>query len=321
MTYGHSLRPVNPIPTIAMLRRLLISAPCVLAVVNCATNPSGKARTAITPPSGQAASALSVPTGFPASCAPDEVRVMLLGTYHFANPGLDEVKQQVDDVLASARQKEIGDLVEKLARWRPDQIAVEWSTADSAALHAQYGRYRSGLLDPSRSEVVQVGFRLAARLGLPTVEAIDVKQPFRLGNDSAGPLLKRRPDLKEIEDRVSAELQRESDSHASAFAKLSIVNQLAELNGDASLHAGNSRGMFGALLPLGEGTNYGGPQVLARWYERNFIMVHHLYRSLRPDTRRVLVIVGAGHVPPMRNVLDEAPQFCPVSPLPYLAAE
>jgi hypothetical protein len=32
----------------------------------------------------------------------------------------------------------------------------------------------------------------------------------------------------------------------------------------------------------------------------------------------VLVIVGSGHVPPMRNILDESPDFCPVSPLQRL---
>jgi hypothetical protein len=141
---------------------------------------------------------------------------------------------------------------------------------------------------------------------------------MRLGNDSVRALLARRRDLKELTDRAGADAQQESDSLASAFAASSIVTQLRELNGDPALHGGNSRGMFAALLPLGEGTNYGGPQTLARWYERNIVMVHHLYRSLRPGTRRVLVIVGAGHVPPMRNLLDEAPQFCPVSPLPLL---
>jgi hypothetical protein len=244
---------------------------------------------------------------------------MLLGTYHFANPGRDEVKQQVDDVLAPERQKEITELVEKLARWSPEQIAVEWSSTDSASLRAQFVSFRAGTLAPSRNEVVQVGFRLAARLGLPTVETID--HQMRIGNDSAGALLARRPDLKEITERASAAAQRESDSHAAAFRRLSIVHQLVEANSDSALHAGNSRGMFGALLPLGEGSNYGGPQILARWYERNVIMVHHLYRTLRPDTRRVLVIVGSGHVPPLRNVLDEAPQLCPISPLPYLTRE
>jgi CTP:molybdopterin cytidylyltransferase MocA len=76
--------------------------------------------------------------------------------------------------------------------------------------------------------------------------------------------------------------------------------------------------MFGSMLAAGQGGNRGGPQLLARWYERNIIMAHNLTRVLRPGTRRVLVVVGSGHVPPMRNVLHESPDFCPVSPLPYL---
>jgi hypothetical protein len=76
--------------------------------------------------------------------------------------------------------------------------------------------------------------------------------------------------------------------------------------------------MFGGYLQAGEGQNYGGPQFLAQWYARNFDMAHNLTRMLRPDVRRILVIVGSGHVPPLRNILDEAPQFCPVSPLSLL---
>jgi hypothetical protein len=76
--------------------------------------------------------------------------------------------------------------------------------------------------------------------------------------------------------------------------------------------------MFGSWLATGEGSNRGGPQLLARWYERNFYMAHNLTRVLRPGTRRMIVLVGSGHVPPLRNILDESPEFCPVSPLPFL---
>ena len=51
------------------------------------------------------------PTGFPAGCGPAEVQVMLLGTYHFANPGRDVIKQDIDDVLQPKRQAELEDLL------------------------------------------------------------------------------------------------------------------------------------------------------------------------------------------------------------------
>ena len=76
--------------------------------------------------------------------------------------------------------------------------------------------------------------------------------------------------------------------------------------------------LMGNVLQAGEGQNYGAPPFLAQWYARNFNMAHNLTRLLRPDVRRVLVVVGSGHVPPLRNLLGEAPQFCPVSPLSLL---
>jgi pheromone shutdown protein TraB len=47
-------------------------------------------------------------------------------------------------------------------------------------------------------------------------------------------------------------------------------------------------------------------------------MAHNLTRMLRPGVWRIVLVVGSGHVMPLRNLLDEAPQFCPVSPLEIL---
>jgi hypothetical protein len=259
---------------------------------------------------------LELPTGFPARCHPGEVEVLLLGTYHMDNPGLDAVKTEIDDVLAPSRQAELDSLVRRLAQWRPDQVAVEWPLTFADSARARFERYVGGTLAPSRNEVVQIGFRLAKQLGHPTVYPIDHSMP--IGNDSIGALFARRADLKQAADSVTALLQARADSAAPLRRRQSVIEQLRETNSEAALRRGNSEGMFGALLPAGEGGNYGGPQVLAHWYERNIRMVHNLYRSLRPNTRRVLLVVGSGHVPPLRNLLDEAPQFCPVSPLPYL---
>jgi hypothetical protein len=257
-----------------------------------------------------------LPTGFPLRCARGEVEVMLLGTYHFANPGADDIKVKVVDVLEPPRQAEIEDVVARLAQWKPDQIAVEWPLSFADSTRARYARYVAGTLPPSRDEVVQIGFRLARRLGHPTVYPIDHQMP--IGNDSVGPLFARRPDVKRVADSVSATLQARADSAAPLQQRQSILEHLREANSDDALHGGNSEGMFGALLPAGDGDNYAGPQILARWYERNLRIVHNLHRSLGPGTRRVLVVIGSGHVPPLRNLLDESPQFCPVSPLPYL---
>ncbi len=59
--------------------------------------------------------------------------MLLLGTYHFANPGLDVVKTDVADVLLSpGKQAEISAIVDALGRFQPTRIAVE-QTAGAAS--------------------------------------------------------------------------------------------------------------------------------------------------------------------------------------------
>lgn len=260
------------------------------------------------------AQTLDRPTGFPAVCRPGEVQVMILGTYHFANPGHDVIKQNIDDILAPKRQAQLDDLVRRLASWKPDRIAVEWPISQSDTIRARYARYIAKTLQPNRNEVVQIGFRLASRLGHAAVFPIDDDSFLDL-NDSLKAVLQRRPEFKNARDSIVAVLQKEAEAMDAWRRTTTIRMHLLRLNSDEALHGGNSLGMFGGFLPAGEGQNYGGPQFLAQWYARNFNMAHNLTRMLQPGVRRILVVVGGGHVPPLRNLLDEAPQFCPVSPL------
>jgi len=261
--------------------------------------------------------AVDRPTGFPVVCATNEVQVTLLGVYHFANPGRDVIKQTVDDVLTPQRQEQLDSLVARLASWRPDRIAVEWPWSFADSTRARYERYRAGTLAPSRNEVVQIGFRLAARLGHAAVYPIDDDSFLDL-NDSLRAIDQRRPEFKRTRDSIVVILQASADSNNAWRRQTTIVDHLRRLNSEQALHDGNSLGMFGGYLSAGEGANYGGPQFLTQWYARNMNMAHNLTRILQPNVKRILVIVGSGHVPPLRNILDEAPQFCPVSPLPLL---
>ncbi len=242
---------------------------------------------------------------------------MLLGTYHFASPGRDAIKQDIDDVLEPKRQAELEDLVTRLASWHPDRIAVEWPFSQTDSARARYARFVANRLAPNRNEVVQIGFRTAARLGHEAVYPIDDDSFLDL-NDSLRAIDQRRPEFKRTRDSISAVLQKQAEAMNAWMRTTTVREHLLRLNSDGALHGGNSLGMFGGYLSAGEGNNYGGPQFLAQWYARNFNMVHNLTRMLRPDVKRILVIVGNGHVPPLRNLLDEAPQFCPVSSLSVL---
>src|SRR5688572_23768351 len=151
------------------------------------------------------------PTGFPAVCDQAEVQVMLLGTYHFANPGRDVIKQDIDDVLQPRRQAELEDLVSRLASWQPDRIAVEQPISRTDTVRARYARYLAKALPPNRNEVVQIGFRLASRLGHDAVYPIDDDSFLDL-NDSLKAVEQRRPEFKRARDSLTAVLQKEAEA-------------------------------------------------------------------------------------------------------------
>ncbi|WP_439025897.1 DUF5694 domain-containing protein [Haloarchaeobius sp. DT45] len=269
---------------------------------------------------------------------PHETEVLLLGTYHMDNPGLDVVNVEADDVLAPDRQRELRALADQLAEWGPDRVAVERPHDRQNEVDSLYDDYRTGVReygeeasidpphparsDPStecRSEVVQVGFRLADRLGHECVHAVDC--PGQLGTRSDAD--DETVDLGELTQRAMAELdvplpdldvmQRESDEH---LHESTIPEHLHWLNHEDRLHQNHDL-MFAAAM-AGTDRRYLGSELLGAWYERNLRMVENVWRATEDGDDRVLVLVGSGHVHVLRHLFDEMPMFCPVSPLPVL---
>ena len=81
------------------------------------------------------------PTGFPAVCAPDEVQVLLVGMHHFRGSTRDAVSGEPENMLTSARQAQLEDLVTRLARWSPEQVMVELPYRFVDSVNARFRRY------------------------------------------------------------------------------------------------------------------------------------------------------------------------------------
>ena len=78
---------------------------------------------------------------FPEQAARPEI--LVLGTFHMANPGRDIHNLQADDMLSPRRQKEIGELIEVLKRFHPTKVAVE-ADVGSHAVTQRYSDYVAG---------------------------------------------------------------------------------------------------------------------------------------------------------------------------------
>lgn len=262
---------------------------------------------------------------------PGQARVMLLGTYHMDNPGLDTHNVDADDVLTSRRQSELEELVDRLAGWNADEVAVERPKDREDAVRDAYRSYRDGEYaydeevdirstgpgreDPAtecRSEVVQVGFRLADRLAHETVHAVDSHpdpppgaEGFSWDAPDPDEVPYPVPDFAGVEQE-EAERLRES-----------TLTEYHRLTNEANRLQRNHDGMFAGAVPQGADEDYRGARMLGYWYERNLRMVQNLWDAVDPGNR-LLLVVGSGHVRVLRHLLDETPMTCPVSPLPLL---
>jgi hypothetical protein len=104
---------------------------------------------------------------------PEPVRVLILGTYHFGNPGQDLHNMKVDDVRTPAKQTELAEIAARLARFNPNKIAVEAVSDRQDLTTKKFDGFTLEMLAKDPDERVQIAFRLAHKLGQKSVYGID----------------------------------------------------------------------------------------------------------------------------------------------------
>ena len=238
-------------------------------------------------------------------------QVMVLGTYHFANPGLDVVKTDVADVLTPEKQGEIMELIDLLADFRPTKIAVEMRHDQAPRLDSLYSAYRAGTHTLSRNEVQQLGFRLAEQFDHSRLYPIDHEGEFPFG---AVMEYAQAHDLDFVED-VQRTLQKITEEQNRWQKEKSIIEILRLMNDPEHIDWGHARYMDFARV--GAGDTFVGADLLSKWYERNIRIFSSLQAIAEPDDR-ILVIIGAGHLAILRELVESDSRLVLIEPLDYI---
>jgi hypothetical protein len=214
--------------------------------------------------------------------------ILVLGTYHMANPGHDIHNMQADDVLAPKRQQEIAQLIEVLKKFHPTKIAIE-SVGNYRV--KQYSDYVAGQYPLSSNEIEQIGFRLAKELGHHTIYPVDEDGDFPwepLVNYAKANGLGEKFDA--IEARNAAQVKDDNNflrSHT-------VLETLQYMNSDSMAARGIAS--YYAYVPYGDRFDYAGPNLLAAFYQRNIRIYHNIVKLIESPSDRILVIYGAGHL-------------------------
>lgn len=244
------------------------------------------------------------------------IQVMILGSYHMGNPGLDTVNIEADDVTLPKRQLELAVLAEQLARFAPTKVAVEMVPTLDSFVIAAYEKFTPADLLNDRNEIAQIGFRLAKRMKHRAVFAIDEQSktidyyPFDKveayantnGQDA------EIASLKTSWQALGAELE--------AMQKRSTVSQiLRELNSVKAIASDQSQ--YTKMLRFGQGNDWVGADLNAAWYLRNAKIHAKLMKIAQPGDR-IVVLYGAGHNYLLRDFVRTTPGFLLIEPRAYL---
>jgi hypothetical protein len=239
------------------------------------------------------------------------VKVLLLGSFHFGYPNLDQHKTDsghMVDVMSDQRQREIRQLVNVLASFKPTRIYVEQGS--QAFTDSLYNAYLQGRHSLRRNETDQLAFRLSKELQLPKVYAADAssfayEQYRKL--PSLDYLWNEQVPVDTLRDAmIGQRYMRLYNAGDSVEMENTILESFLLMAEDQTL-----RRMHGAYLSTGFNTvNNSGPDMLAMWwYDRNLRIFNNILKTRPGVNDRIIVLFGNGHMPILKHCFASSPEF------------
>ncbi|MFK7972134.1 MAG: DUF5694 domain-containing protein, partial [Bacteroidia bacterium] len=252
----------------------------------------------------------ATPTAEPAASKASK-QVLLIGTFHYHNPGADVAKTKSFDIMNEASQQELEVLAEKIKAFNPTKIFVEWSYDEQAELNALYLKYvsRTYFTQPDlsdfyqKNEIFQLAFRAAQKLGLKSVDAIDYTDtsfPF----DSMMTVMEANKQVA-LQEQTGAGIKKFTQEFDSQIENgSSLTDLMLYLNTD-DLRSFSNEFHNGVPLLVGDTENFIGPFLTAEWYKRNLYMWSLAQKKTNPSDERIMILVGASHAAIMEQFIEE----------------
>lgn len=248
----------------------------------------------------------------------NEIRVMILGTYHMAGSTSDLINVEADSVLTERRQQELAELADALAAFKPTLVVTERVTDAPDYIDPKYAEFTDATLLESENERVQVAYRLAKRTGVTRVHGID-EQPSE-GEPDYFPFDKVMGHASATgqQDAIGAFLagaQKMVEDFTAETAEDHIALKLLKINTGPM----SAPDFYYALSEFDQGEDQPGAELQAYWFMRNAKIWSKVMDVTQPDDR-VVVVYGAGHKYWLEHMAEHTDDYVLVDPAPYLEA-
>ena len=216
-------------------------------------------------------------------------------------PDLDVAKVKTFNVMSDKSQKELENITNKIKKFSPDKIFIEWNYQKQAKLDKFYAKNTDSLLKKDSDEIVQVALRSAKKLGHKKLYAIDYNEtdfPY----DSLVKEMKVANQFDLIKKNIETMKHYETDFNTK-ITKYSLTQLLLDVNKqDINWYLGTAnRG--------GKIDNFVGAFLVSEWYRRNLYMYSLIQKLTESKDDKIMVLLGAGHTAMLREFIKHDPNF------------
>ena len=228
-----------------------------------------------------------------------KTEVLLLGTFHFANPGLDVAQFEDVNILSEKRQKEVEDLVAKLKQFKPNKIFIEAPASSQKRYDSLLLAYINGTHKLNANESQQVGFRLARECGLSRLYCIDYTD-ISFPMDSVIKIMIANQQMSMVQ-YVQETIQKEQNNFNEQLRTKTITQLM--IDGNTEDMYNKLAGLYYFFLEAGDKNNHVGSFLASEQWRRNIYIYENILKNLDKKDERVFVLYGTTHVAMLKEMM------------------
>lgn len=246
--------------------------------------------------------------------------VLILGTAHYSN-----VKS--DSITSNQKQKELREILNALKKFNPQQILVERPSVQDSIFNMAFEYAKKGQKLPKdidwllNNEIYQIGIRLAVELQLPqSVQGIDWRLPnldsnnhsfkndieknyFLYAKSVLSPSIKYKSD-KGYSELISS-IHHQFEKYYGLEKNVTLKEMYLALNDPKNIEKLYTANRLGELYL---DTNLGAEKTEIGSF-RDYKTFRCALNAIKPETKRILIIYGAGHTQILRQLFQFSDQF------------
>ena len=235
-----------------------------------------------------------------------KTEVLLVGTSHWNNykkAGFDVAQTNEIDILSATYQKDLNDIANKIAAFKPDKIFVERTLDYQPKLDSLLNLYKTTKWGTDkRNEIYQLGFRVAKTLKQDRVYGID----FRNTQFPYDSLMKAMELAKQttLISSFNADIKHyESNYNTLVSEQRSLKDILYFLNDDKQRQLDLSWYLEGANKG-GDLNSTVGSFLASEWIKRNIYSYGLIQKYTQSKDKRIMILMGASHIAVLKQLIS-----------------